>query len=339
MLPGMRRLIGLQYARGIAALGVVAYHAADRAGRPFHAGEAGVDLFFVLSGFLMWTITDADSRPGPFLLDRIKRIVPVYWIATSVFLAGAVVGLFPAVRLTAAHTLASYLFIPAVSPSNGETWPLLVPGWTLDYEIGFYLLFALALVLPRAAQLPAMITSLIALAVAHVWIAPADTTLFFYTDPHILEFLAGLCLAWVWQAGWPAGRRTGVVLALLALLSFAAFTLMPQDWPKAARYGLPALLSVAAILAFEADDAVPDNTPLRLLGDASYSIYLWHTLALSVSAKAASVLHLPTIIALPIHVVVGTGTGLIAYWLIERPLLDAFRRRRYRHGAPIPGGV
>lgn len=74
----MKRLFGLQYLRALAACSVVAYHSADRAGLSFAAGEAGVDLFFVLSGFLMWAITDATSRPARFLADRAKRIVPSY---------------------------------------------------------------------------------------------------------------------------------------------------------------------------------------------------------------------------------------------------------------------
>jgi exopolysaccharide production protein ExoZ len=335
----MRRLFGLQYLRGVAALGVVAYHAADRAGARFTPGEAGVDLFFVLSGFLMWAITDASSGPLPFLADRIKRIVPSYWIATTVFLIGALAGLFPAVRLTIGHVAASYLFIPSVSPSNGQIWPLLVPGWTLNYEMGFYLVFGLALCLPRAVQLGVISVVLLGFGTTHIWIRPGDAILFFYGDPHILEFLAGTWLAWSWQAGWPRGRKAGLLLALLGFAAVASCFALPADWPKAARYGLPALLLVAAVLAFEGADAVPELKALRSLGDASYSIYLWHTLALSVSAKAAVALHLSPGIALAIHLLVGTGAGLIAYALVERPLLNAFRRRRYRHGAPVPSGV
>ncbi|MEG8025680.1 acyltransferase [Sphingomonas aurantiaca] len=116
----MTRLYGLQYLRGLAACAVVAYHAADRAQRPFTVGEAGVDLFFVLSGFLMWAITDADSRPGRFLADRAKRIVPIYWIVTSVMLAGALAGLFPAVRLSVAHVVTSYAFLPRCRRATGR---------------------------------------------------------------------------------------------------------------------------------------------------------------------------------------------------------------------------
>lgn len=333
----MKRLVGLQYLRGLAACCVVAYHASDRAGRPFAAGEAGVDLFFVLSGFLMWAITDAASRPGPFLADRIKRIVPSYWIVTSVMLVGALAGLFPAIRLTLAHVVASYCFVPAISPSNGQVWPLLVPGWTLNYEMGFYLLFGTALCLPRRIQLGAMTIVLLALAIVHPLIDVGHVLPYFYTDPHILEFLGGLWLAQVWQGSAFGRPAAGPLLIGAALVLFVLALALPPEWPKAVRYGLPALSAVAAMLAFERRSAgVPDVPAFRLLGDASYSIYLWHTLIMSVTTKLAAKAHLTGALAIPLHFAAGIGIGLLAYLVIERPLMRHFHRRRYRHGAPVP---
>ena len=331
----MKRLYGLQYLRGLAACGVVAYNAADRAGRPFAAGEAGVDLFFVLSGFLMWAITDAASRPGSFLADRAKRIVPSYWIVTSVMLAGAFAGLFPAVRLTIAHVVASYAFVPAISPSNGQVWPLLVPGWTLNYEVGFYLLFGAALCLSRKVQLAALTVVLLGLAIIHPLVDSHHVLLRFYSDPHILEFLGGLWLAQAWQRRLSAGMGPWLMGATLVL--FALSLMLPHEWPKAIRYGLPALTTVAAMLAYERRPAgVPDVPALRLLGDASYSIYLWHTLVMSVTTKLAAKLHLAGASAILLHFVAGIAIGLLAYLVIERPLMRHFHRRRYRHGAPVP---
>jgi exopolysaccharide production protein ExoZ len=325
----MKRLYGLQYLRGFAACGVVVYHAADRAGHPFAAGEAGVDLFFVLSGFLMWAITDATSRPGGFLADRARRIVPSYWIVTTVMLAGAVAGLFPAIRLTVAHVVASYAFVPAISPSNGQVWPLLVPGWTLNYEAGFYALFALVLYLPRRVQLASLTVVLLALASAHPLAGAQDVRLRFYTDPHILEFLGGLWLAEAWRQGRFSGAWSGAAWGVATVALFALALALPPDWPKALRYGAPAIAAVAATLAYERRGAgIPDVPPLRLLGDASYSIYLWHTLAISVTAKLAMRLHLGTVPGMVLHGVAGIGIGLLGYGLIERPIIRYFQRRR-----------
>ena len=325
----MTRLYGLQYLRGLAACAVVAYHAADRAQRPFTVGEAGVDLFFVLSGFLMWAITDADSRPGRFLADRAKRIVPIYWIVTSVMLAGALAGLFPAVRLSVAHVVTSYAFLPSVSPSNGQIWPLLVPGWTLNYEVGFYLLFGAALCLPRAVQLGMLTAVLIALAAIHPLVGRDQAALYFYSDPHILEFLGGLWLAQLWRSpafGHAATR--GVLIATTVALCGLALAL-PAEWPKALRYGLPALSAVATILAFERrPGGIAELPALRLLGDASYSIYLWHTLALAVTAKVATTLHIADAVAIPLHMVAGIGIGLIGYAGLEKPVMRYFHRRK-----------
>src|SRR5690606_7660569 len=131
----MRRLYGIQYLRAVAALGVVVFHAAERTGTHFAIGAAGVDVFFVVSGFIMWVIAnDRSPSPSAFLRGRIERIVPLYWAATSVMVAGGLAGLFPNLRVTAWHVFASLAFIPSRSPSNGEVWPVLVQGWTLNYE-------------------------------------------------------------------------------------------------------------------------------------------------------------------------------------------------------------
>ena len=164
--PADRRatLYGIQYLRALAALAVVVFHAAERSGYAFAIGAAGVDVFFVISGFIMWVIADRRPlSPGRFLADRIRRIVPVYWLATGVMVAGALAGLFPNLVLTVEHVVASLAFVPARSPSTGALWPVLVQGWTLNYEMFFYLVFAASLVLPARLRLPAMATVFAAL--------------------------------------------------------------------------------------------------------------------------------------------------------------------------------
>lgn len=192
------QLAGVQYARAVAALSVLIFHAAQRSGLDFAIGARGVDLFFVISGFIMWTVSiERETTPSAFMIARVKRIVPLYWIATSFLVLGALLGAFPTLRqeLSGSHVLQSLLFIPHVSPGSGEIWPVLVPGWTLNLEMFFYGLFAVSLVLTPAVRLAALSILFLALVAAGVVLRPENAIALTYTNPLILEFIAGVWLA------------------------------------------------------------------------------------------------------------------------------------------------
>ena len=127
-------------------------------------GQAGVDIFFVISGFIMWVTThDRPTTPLRFMTNRIVRIVPLYWLITLAVaaMAFAVPSLFRGVVLTPEHVIKSLLFIPHYYPGMPtRVWPLLLPGWTLNYEMVFYLVFAIALLLPRRLMIPLIAASL-----------------------------------------------------------------------------------------------------------------------------------------------------------------------------------
>ncbi len=335
-----RRLLGLQYLRGLAACGVVCYHAANRAGRDFLVGEAGVDLFFILSGFLMIVITDERTRPVRFLVDRVRRIVPAYWIVTSVVLLGALAGLFPNMALQPWHVVSSFLFIPSISLSvPGRMWPLLIPGWTLNYEMFFYVVFAAVLTLRRRLQVPVLTLVLGLLVLSHV-IVVRHGVADFYTSPILLEFVAGswLGVLWVRPGAWPRGFGWIALAAAAAILLVVGW--INTDQARVLRFGLPALLLVAGVLCLERGDrGLPDWPLPRLLGDASYSIYLWHTLAIGVALKASARFGLDAPLTIALGIFIGVAGGVAGYRLIEQPILRFFHARRYRHGAPIPAGV
>src|SRR5262249_43868408 len=125
----MEKLYGIQYLRALAALGVVAFHAAERTGGAFVIGAAGVDIFFVVSGFIMMVIAERRPvTPKRFIRERFERIAPAYWIATAVMVIGGLAGLFPNLTLTVSHVLGSLFFVPHRSPNGGEIWPVLVQG-------------------------------------------------------------------------------------------------------------------------------------------------------------------------------------------------------------------
>lgn len=337
----MPKLLGLQYLRAIAATLVVLFHAAVNTKLPFGFGTFGVDLFFVLSGFLMWAITDADSRPHSFLADRIRRIVPAYWVATLTVFIGVSLGLFHNTKGGIAHLVGSLFFIPHFSPTNGKLYPLLLPGWTLNYEMFFYALFALTLILSRRWQ-PVLISLIFLGLVALGHLAgPSDALGRFYTDAIMLEFALGMWLGILWKQGWrpPIGIWA---LAGIAGLSFVAAYLAGTGSLRILRFGLPALIIVAAVLFIETKRPLPHWRWLELLGDASYSIYLWHSLFIAAALKCLVFFGTPQALSFVVAVIVGLAGGLAAYWLIEKPILELFKslkrkKRGLAHVVSTPG--
>lgn len=309
-------LLSIQYLRALAAIAVVIYHVESRAillgydGPWPHWLAGGVDLFFVISGFIMVATTDGRAdRPGRFWRRRARRIVPIYWIATAV--AFALVG------WTGWHTLASFLFTGAVSPVSGEVWPLLVPGWTLNYEMFFYALFGLALLVPERFRVQGMIAALGTLVLIGLSVR-LDPIGAFYTAPLLLEFSLGMILARVVERLRPSVWALPIGVAAMAI--FGA----PDEW-RLVTLGLPALLIAAGAVSMER--SVRHSAVAKALGNASYSIYLFHGFALTAVFVVARVVGLPWWIYAPVAVAAAVVAGYVAWWLVERPLGGYWAKR------------
>jgi exopolysaccharide production protein ExoZ len=325
----MKRLDGIQYLRAAAALGVVVFHAAERTGAHFAIGAAGVDVFFVISGFIMWVIaSDRAPSPSAFLRDRIERIAPLYWIATAVMVAGALAGLFPNLRLTPQYVLSSLLFIPARSPSTGDIWPVLVQGWTLNYEMFFYKLFAVTLFLPARRRFAVLAALFLALVSAGWLLDPATPLLKTWTDPLLLEFLLGMAIGKAWLKGAVPPLMAGLGLMVAAAAGFAFVGATYIGFTPFMLGPLSAAL-LLGVLALEKRAVVPRLPLVSYLGDASYSIYLWHAMAISVVAKVGLMLALPASITFTAAILLGVAFGAAAHETLEKPIA-AFMKNRWR---------
>jgi exopolysaccharide production protein ExoZ len=314
------KLYGIQYLRGFAALAVVIFHAAERTGYHFTIGAAGVDVFFVISGFIMWIIADGRSfTPGRFLADRLKRIAPSYWIVTAIMVVGGLAGLFPNLVITWKHVIASFLFIPHQSPSRGEVWPVLVQGWTLNYEMFFYTVFAATLLLPRNLRLPSMTAVFGVFALAGVLFEPEGSVTATYTRPIIVEFLVGAFIGKWWLEGSFPRAAFGALAVLAGLGGFALIAITGAGFDELICGPLAASL-VIGVLALEKKSALIRSRRLTYLGDSSYSVYLWHTLAISVVAKFGAMFAVPKLVLLVAAVASGVALGIAAYELIEKPV-------------------
>jgi exopolysaccharide production protein ExoZ len=319
----MNKLHGIQYLRGLAALAVVVFHAAERAGHHFTIGAAGVDVFFVISGFIMWVIADGRAlTPAKFMADRLKRIAPPYWIVTLIMVAGGLAGLFPNLVLSWQHIIGSLFFIPSRSPSDGHVWPILVQGWTLNYEMLFYAVFAvfaLSLLMPGKWRLPAMTGVFAALTLFGILFAPQDPILATYTRPIVLEFLLGAFIGKWWLAGGLPAPAFGVAGIAVGLGGFAVIGITGMAFDEWLCGPLAAAL-VAGALILERGGMLGHSAVLNYLGDSSYSVYLWHTLAISVVVKCGNLLSAPSPLLVVAGVVFGTALGAAAYELIEKPI-------------------
>jgi exopolysaccharide production protein ExoZ len=321
----MKKLYGVQYLRAAAALGVLVFHAAERSGGHFVIGAAGVDVFFVISGFIMWVISQKRPvTPLRFFGDRIRRVVPIYWMATAAMCAGALIDLFPNLTLTVGHAVGSFLFIPHRSPDGGHIWPVLVQGWTLNYEMFFYAIFALVLLLPSGRRLPVLAAIFLLLAGCGLLSDSQNPLFVTYTNPLLLEFLLGTLIGRLWLSGRMPPAKAGAGLIVLSLCGFAFVGVTLEGFSPFILGPLAALLLVGT-LALEDAGAVPRSRLFSYVGDGSYSIYLWHTFAVSAVAKAAAFFGLPAPVTLVMGVLAGVFLGLLMYEWVERDLPGKLR--------------
>ncbi|UFN46971.1 acyltransferase [Roseomonas sp. OT10] len=315
-------LAGIQYLRAFAALAVVAYHALAEAGGGFLVGAAGVDLFFVISGFIMYAVaTRRSPSPGSFLWNRLVRVAPPYWAITVllVFLSIVFPSLVPALKPDLGRLLSSLAFIPHADP-QGNVWPILVPGWTLNYEMFFYLVFAAALTFPRAYRLAVTTAAMVGLVMLGLIVRPTHPIPFTYTHPLLLEFVAGIWIGHFWTSRTLPGRRMGWLLIAMSLGCFAALGatgFYSEAW-RVVLWGVPSALLLGGVVCLEAQGGIARLPLLHRIGDASYSLYLTHTLLVAAAWKVLS--FLPPVAFAGACMLLGSLVGIACYGLFERPL-------------------
>lgn len=340
----------IQVLRFIAALAVVLCHSAfyaqerlDPSAFRYGPGSNGVSLFFVISGFVM--ILASEKLHGTadgwkhFATRRIARIVPLYWVATTIKLA---------VLLSAAHfvlhaeidwgyILKSYFFIPAVNIDN-QVKPLLGVGWTLLFEMFFYAVFTLCLLFKlNAIRWCAGLFGLLTLASffkTEAW-TPA---LQFYADPVVLNFLWGMLAARLIQQRIYLPKSIAMVLVVGSLV----FLFLPRttEWGGTILFGIASLLTVYGCASIEKTCKVSVPNLFVFLGAASYSIYLFHPL---LSPAAPEILKRLGLIMPSLSVILSTLIAIVAggifYALIETPAtarLNALIKRRLAKPSTTP---
>ncbi|MBJ8346289.1 acyltransferase [Antrihabitans sp. YC2-6] len=346
----MPNVAGIQFMRGIAALGVVVYHACFlsvdyAAGSVYYVGMsvgmAGVDLFFVISGFVMVISTyrefDNPSEPSRFAAYRLSRILPPYWILTTVVLAYY---LYNPGGVNAEHggvdVVASYLLLPS------NLLPLVPVAWTLVYEMMFYgIFFLLILFVARKYLGPALLAW--ALAIVANGILLSYTTFGLDTlplHPFNLEFIGGALVGLLFMTKgiqsvrWSVAALTAGVcgyVGLALLFQFVHAADLSSYYVRIGLFGIPALCLVYGCVA----PAFADRGPvgwILLVGEFSYSLYLVHIIVIHVGYRVftkvlGADLGLAANAALAAVLIASSvAAGWIFYRLVERPSCVAAKR-------------
>jgi exopolysaccharide production protein ExoZ len=332
-------IVNIQALRALAALLVVCVHMAalgSMLGWPPRAtafGNCGVDLFFVISGFIMMhTVMARPTGASGFLLNRIVRVVPLYWLMTlAVFgLALATPSLLGDTRADWRALLLSLAFVP-FDRGGGVVEPLFFLGWTLNYEMFFYACFALALWVARGRTTATMLLcgGMILACVTAGWLAePTGLLGTFYTNDLMLEFVFGMIVARIAAArgsppAWIAVLMVGAGLVLMVLLG---------PWLHAPRWavsGVAATLVLLGAIGAERRGLRASARIVQAVGAASYALYLTHPFVMQAFGKVAARLGGGSAVVV-VLALAGLGAAiavaLTIHKLVELPITHALHR-------------
>ncbi len=341
----------IQALRGVAAMLVVLYHLVDAEriygrgpmllGGVARFGFVGVDVFFVISGFVMMTIASdrfgRSGEAGDFLIRRAVRILPLYWLYTTAVVVLLLIPHAVDASYHAKSVWASYLLWPQ------QAQPLLQVGWTLIYEAFFYLVVAGAIALvsagSRVAFLACWATVLLCLQATEAytpWFAVIR-------DPMGFEFIAGAFVS-IFYSRLPvragsAALALGLLGAAVAVWCMNRVGLVDQDHLRRTLvFGSCAVLIVAGLTRRESAGMMGAHRWWHAIGDASYSIYLSHLFVVTLMARFwgrsglnGSVMeHVGFILVV---MAASVCVGLVSYRLIERPMVTWLGQRLGRRKA------
>lgn len=371
------KLHSVQALRGVAALMVLFYHIGEqmihaarlRSGGgaqiltdnwltsgPWKQGYSGVDLFFVISGFIMVYVTYKSGRSvkdiGRFLYKRIVRIYPLWWVFVSIFAGYFFItyGIWASPDLKGvtepnfAYFLRSLFLIPQ------ESKPVLRLGWSLIHEMQFYLIFAFILFLPRRFMLPALglwaVVNITGFLLSwQSWGAVASIVFSVLSLEFILGAFAGWCVK---QQIYKLARPLfifGILSTITAIIFYTDHSTTMTAWGRVAVYSLPFAALIYGAAALEEQNKLTCPAWLVHIGDWSYSLYLSHYLVLIVIIRAAREAkpYLPqritdtlslgapglwdNILFTVAAIILSIITAGLSYYIIERPVLKFARRR------------
>jgi exopolysaccharide production protein ExoZ len=348
---GKVRLQGVEAGRGVAALLVVFYHGALHVegdvpgsavlwGLP-HFGHAGVDFFFVLSGFIISFVHRADlgrpDRLGHYLERRFTRVLPFYWLVLCFSLLDTWLlhrAQFPGVR----ELISNVLLLPQAKDQ------IVGGAWTLVFELMFYVVFAIAICSRRIGAAVLCVWAALVTAGFFLNSSSESAALVVATSPFCIEFFLGIGAAII------LSRRTMPFSGLLLTIGLSGFALAGlcevagylYGFGATARlaYGTCSFMVILAVVERERSGRLKVPRFMAVLGRASYSVYLVHLIAIGITFKFLSMAVLLTPSwSLPVWALLctmGLTAGILASVWLEQPIIRYVRAHVF--GARTKGG-
>jgi len=326
-------VISIQALRALAALSVVLVHYNEGymiiTGKGDYASlypfGAGVDVFFVISGFVMLYSSEplfgTSNAPFIFLRNRIARIVPLYWITTTI-------AIWPGWHFVPLKDIVdSYLFLPMKDP-QGRFQPLYGVGWTLNFEMYFYVIFAACLLFSRKLVPILLVLLMIGAIIIGRTFQIHSSALIVWTDPIIIEFLLGVGIAMLFRNAivLPLSVRIAMVAVSCATIWHFGPPAVPTGY-RWAEWGIPAAAIMAsAVLGTQKWSAGPLGSAAKTMGDASYSMYLLHILVLEELFRTKQTLgNTQAFVLLSACYALTIILSLFLYRYFERPMTDLLK--------------
>lgn len=351
-VPG-NKIENIQALRGVAVVLVLFYHVMlheRKYGRfdlllPdfFQVGASGVDLFFVISGFVITTVTQRQFGKGgavkEFVWNRVTRIYPVFWFYWLLFVLAFY--LFPQSMVTtslggAFAVARSFLLLPQ------DQFPILSISWTLVHELYFYLVFTFFMLLFERKHLTKLLFAFFFFMIAgNLIIASVNfgnaAWLKLITHPLTLEFIAGCLISELIYKG--GARRYGlasIITGAIGLVVLSAVFLkpvywaVPEGWARVLLFGIPSACIVYGATALEIQSGKQISKALNLIGDASYSTYLSHAMVFSVTGVFFSKITIikTNAVLIVLMFAAAIAWGMISYFFVEKPILSFFRNAK-----------
>ncbi|MDX6040417.1 acyltransferase family protein [Scandinavium lactucae] len=336
-------LLSIQLLRGLAALLVVLHHIAFKEKvygvnglEWLHIGASGVDLFFIISGFIMCYAThNKEMSFSKFIFLRFERIIPLYWLFTT--LALFVFIMYPhLVNSSGGHTsvINSYFLIPTSDKY------LVQNGWTLSYEFYYYIIFSFFIFLTknRFVRYLGIVLTLFGLATIGQLFVAHNTLIKFIFSDWLYEFAMGVVSFYLF-AKYKLEKKTGLILICVGVVLLGYknnHMYLLSSMPGALSVGLPMWLIFHGFLALEEWLGKGNNIYLKvgvLLGYSSYSLYLVHPFILSPVAMILKKIHLNIPYVFSVGLLVpAIISGAIVYLYIEKPMVNYLKLIRVGRG-------